>query len=225
MKPLLLESCLALRDVALQEANAIGRAWACVKAAVITQPRLGRAKLDIEILRQAVPELFEFGHPWVGPSCVAIESRYSPTHEQERALLKLLEVPVHITLEDVLLKEYLGNPAPLMWDHGGKCACGRRTFLFGQCDKCARDEAQDRHQEELQRALESQEEAPDDVFADPESITHSVEFLPGPAFVQDDWVRACAQMQHALKPKSQDDPPWHLLAWPEGTSYVQVFDS
>ena len=73
---------------------------------------------------------------------------------------------MHNTLEDVLLKEYLGNPAPLMWDHGGKCACDRNTFLFGQCDKCAREEAQDRHQEELQRALEPQEEAPDDVLAD-----------------------------------------------------------
>ena len=86
MKPLLLESCVALRVGAVQEAVAIGRAWACVKAAVITQPRLGRAKLDIETLRQAVPELFEFGHPWAGPPCVAIESRYSPTHEREREL-------------------------------------------------------------------------------------------------------------------------------------------
>ena len=120
VKPLLLESCLALRDVAVQEAVLIGRAWASVKAAVVTQPRLGRAMLEIDVLRQAVPELFEFGHPWAGPPCVAIESRYSPTHEQERALLKLLEVPVMTTLEDVLLKEYLGNPAPLMWDHGGK---------------------------------------------------------------------------------------------------------
>ena len=122
----------------------------------------------------------------------------SYSRERERALLKLLEVPVHGTLEDVLLKEYLGNPAPLMWDHGSKCACGRRTFLFGQCDKCARDEAQERHQEELQKASEPKEEAPDDVLVDPESLAHSVEFLPGLAFVQDDWVRACAQMQHAL---------------------------
>ena len=37
-------------------------------------------------------------------------------------------------------------------------------------------------------------------WSDPESIIHSVEFLPGLAFVQDDWVRACAQMQQALKP-------------------------
>ena len=24
-----------------------------------------------------------------------------------------------------------------MWVHLGKCICGRRAFLFGQCDRCA----------------------------------------------------------------------------------------
>ena len=30
-----------------------------------------------------------------------------------------------------------------MWTHSGRCFCGRKTYLFGRCPKCIREEAQD----------------------------------------------------------------------------------
>ena len=57
--------------------------------------------------------------------------------------LRLVTVP---NIQDVLLSQMLERPAKLMWEHNGKCICGRRTFLHGLCDKCAREDAIDRHQ-------------------------------------------------------------------------------
>ena len=28
----------------------------------------------------------------------------------------------------------------LMWEHQGRCPCGRRSYLFGQCSKCLQEE-------------------------------------------------------------------------------------
>ena len=28
-----------------------------------------------------------------------------------------------------------------VWDHSGVCACGRKTYSFGQCSKCLRGES------------------------------------------------------------------------------------
>ena len=27
-----------------------------------------------------------------------------------------------------------------MWEHSGKCVCGKKSYLFGQCSKCFREE-------------------------------------------------------------------------------------
>ena len=33
-----------------------------------------------------------------------------------------------------------------MWEHSGRCLCGRRSYLFGQCPHCLREEAQEQEQ-------------------------------------------------------------------------------
>ena len=43
--------------------------------------------------------------------------------------------------------------ARLIWNHDGKCSCGRRTFLFGRCPKCIKEEAQGRLQEKLEEEV------------------------------------------------------------------------
>ena len=32
------------------------------------------------------------------------------------------------------------TPGTLMWDHAGKCQCGRKTYLYGTCEKCMRED-------------------------------------------------------------------------------------
>ena len=44
-----------------------------------------------------------------------------------------------------------------VWEHHGVCRCGRRTYMFGQCLKCIRDEAVDRHEAQLEEVAALQE--------------------------------------------------------------------
>ena len=100
-KALLLESCLALRNVQVSEVPPLARAWGAVRAVIISQPRVGRSKLDVKILKQAVPELFDLESPWEGLECVAIDAPHSATYEQEKELRALTGVPLRPCLEDV----------------------------------------------------------------------------------------------------------------------------
>ena len=34
----------------------------------------------------------------------------------------------------------LDEPPTLMWEHQGRCSCGRRSYLFGQCATCLRED-------------------------------------------------------------------------------------
>ena len=94
--PLVLEACLATRNVGLNESIPIARAWGAVKAVVLTQPRIGRGKLELPLLRLAVPELFD-SHPWENLYRVAVQNRHTSTYEQEKVLLGELQLSlIHI---------------------------------------------------------------------------------------------------------------------------------
>ena len=45
----------------------------------------------------------------------------------------------------------LAEPPTLMWEHQGKCLCGRRSYLFGQCSKCLKEEHGEKIAEEQER--------------------------------------------------------------------------
>ena len=53
-----------------------------------------------------------------------------------------------------------------MWSHHGRCACGRRTYLFAQCVHCARLEANERHHEAQARADKEEEVLEQDVLGE-----------------------------------------------------------
>ena len=36
------------------------------------------------------------------------------------------------------------EPPQLMWEHSGKCLCGKRSYLFSQCRSCLEEEARER---------------------------------------------------------------------------------
>ena len=41
------------------------------------------------------------------------------------------------------LYELMQEPPQLMWEHSGKCLCGRRSFLFSLCGHCLEKEAKE----------------------------------------------------------------------------------
>ena len=57
----------------------------------------------------------------------------------------------------------MGKPAREMWSHTGKCQCGRRTILFGQCSRCLRGEALDKLSRAKEEGLEDEPDMGSDV--------------------------------------------------------------
>ena len=94
--------------------------------------------------------MFDLTSPWEGLPTALVETKHSPLYSKEKELRERMRLPAYPKMQDVLLQQMLERPAKMMWDHNGKCICGRRTFLHGLCDKCAREDAIDRHQQASQ---------------------------------------------------------------------------
>ena len=66
----------------------------------------------------------------------------------------------------------------IMWEHQGKCPCGKKSYLFGQCPKCLKEE-------QLERSVEEQEENdPTPAPAEPSSQVE-IEIPAGPLKLPD----------------------------------------
>ena len=65
-----------------------------------------------------------------------------PHYVETKELFELAKVEVATSLDAIPLTALLDIPPTLMWEHDGKCVCGKRTFLFGLCPKCLEEEAQ-----------------------------------------------------------------------------------
>ena len=129
--PLVLEAALSQRAVDIKEAVQIARAWGHVKGILVREPRVGKNRLDLTELRQAVPELFIKDHPWSGPPCIAVAERTDPKRDEQKALLTECGACHCSSIADVMIRELLATPERLIWDHHGKCHCGRKSYLFG----------------------------------------------------------------------------------------------
>ena len=72
----------------------------------------------------------------------------------------------------------LSEGLAVMFDHGGICPCGRRTYLFGQCVKCIGDEAKETVADSLGRLDEAEADARDlgpGVYAGPLAAVQAAE--------------------------------------------------
>ena len=146
--------------------------------------------------------------------------QYKPTREQELALYQRLgqeETPV---FSDIPLREWLERSVKLVWQHSGRCACGRRTYLYGQCDKCAALEAQERAEEAVQ-ALEDSPPVPE-VTEDNGVLMISPRWVSAVAAseVRDDGTLTaletqCGMVQIIVSVQKEEVPPhgvWQLEA-------------
>ena len=83
---LCIETCLAMRNVQLPEIPPLARAWGAVRAVIVSTPRWGRAKLDVQLLSRAVPEMFDLTSPWEGLPTALVETKHSPLYSKEKEL-------------------------------------------------------------------------------------------------------------------------------------------
>ena len=80
----------------------------------------------------------------------------------------------------------LNSPARLVWSHDGKCACGKRTYLFGQCPTCIRQEEGDRLlAEQTSREAAPAADLPDDGIPTLDLVGTVTGPSPGPVVIVD----------------------------------------
>ena len=101
-------------------------------------------------MKQSLPEAFQ-PHPLKAIPRFGILDRNVPNREEMVELLQALGIPEMESMQKISWTEWFDNPSREMWKHTGKCACGRRTFLFGQCMRCI---AQEHGDEEAWREKE-----------------------------------------------------------------------
>eukprot|EP00969_Alexandrium_andersonii_P041562 1821902-Alexandrium_andersonii.AAC.1 len=65
--PAMLEVALQARNVQRDEAHAVAEGWARLKAVILSEPRLGRSQVGLDLLRQAFAETFELTYPMPKP--------------------------------------------------------------------------------------------------------------------------------------------------------------
>ena len=147
---------------------------------------------------RAVPEMFDLTSPWEGLPTAFVETKHSPLHPKEKELRERLRLPAYPKLQDVLLQQMLERPARLMWEHNGKCMCGRRTFLHGLCDKCAREDAIDRHQAASQEPEPDSREVLEDADATLDPVVTDESIIAADATVVDPIL--CAPLRPAGTP-------------------------
>lgn len=122
----------------------VAQAWGQVAIVCVVEPRLSKAGMDLDLLRKAVPELFDTvcaAKALEAAVCRRPKSPYYKTIKEICEELCLIQVP---DLGEVPFASLLDRPFNLMLEHGGECECGGRTYLFGECLRCINSEAAER---------------------------------------------------------------------------------
>lgn len=151
----MVEKTLVARNAQRDEVYRLGSAWGRVRMVLARRPQIRKAPIALEELRKAVPELFDQEYPWDPLPGFVVTDRLLAGHEFSKELATAVGCPVIGTMREVELAGPLVGPGRLIWEHGGKCQCGRRTYLFGQCEKCAKEEAAERRIAQEEQDLQS----------------------------------------------------------------------
>ena len=92
-------------------------------------------------------------------------------------LLQALGIPEMESLQKICWTEWFENPSREMWKRTGKCACGRRTFLFGLCMRCIAEEHGDEEAWKEKETPEAKESIPDSQTPDQQGSGPEVEVI------------------------------------------------
>ena len=155
-RPLAMELALQARNVQVSELTGIAEAWAGVKIILVSGPRLNKVRTGAEVVERSLPEAYVGDYPVESrPTYGLIEK--CPKKDESRALLERMKVQESENWSALPLDRALKTKSPEVWSHEGVCACGRRTYIFARCLRCIREEAAERHQEQLEKELLSEE--------------------------------------------------------------------
>jgi hypothetical protein len=81
---------------------------------------------------------------WALDDCVNTFEVLKQERDDVKAALVGIGFEPQEALNQVAWESVLGSPVREVWAHDGKCACRERTYLFGQCPSCIRQEVGER---------------------------------------------------------------------------------
>ena len=154
-----LEAVLASRNVQPPELPEIAQSWGNVAAVLVAEPRLSKKGVQLNALKAAAPEYFA-KYPVPSRRTLGWKDEKSLHYLDTKAFFEAAGVEVVSSFSAVPLGALLEEPPLLMWEHQGRCQCGRRSYLFGQCSKCLKEEMLEKASEEARRQSEEPEELP-----------------------------------------------------------------
>ena len=109
-------------------------------------------------------------------------------------------LPVQERLTGYPWSTILAQPVCEYWTHDGKCLCGKRTYLFGQCPGCLRQDALDRgleHDLSLEMATNKLAEPEDELAVD---LVAALADIFDQAVVLTDLILAVARAKDSVFP-------------------------
>ena len=130
----------------------MAEAWGKVTCIIVTSPRMSKSNFGLEKLRAGVPELFETDGPVPAIKTYGVRKAKAPHYHEEKQFFSSLDIPLVENVGELPLAVAAEEAGRTVWEHDGQCQCGRRTFLFGQCLKCLRDELADKGEEIIEKA-------------------------------------------------------------------------
>ena len=138
-KPLCLEQVLSSRNVQTVELKEIAQAWGNVAGVIVHEPRLSRAKgVQREKLKLAAPEMFNGTFPVPSRRIFGWKDTKSIHYLETKQFLDEALIETVDSLRHVPLGQLVAEPPTLMWEHQGKCPCGRRSFLSASVANASR---------------------------------------------------------------------------------------
>ncbi|CAL1170400.1 unnamed protein product [Cladocopium goreaui] len=156
--PLMVEVTLQARNLQREEIKKVVSGWAGLKAVWSVNPRMWKVKPSPEI----------------------------PKEEEVRQVAEILQLGLIKGLAEPPLASLAREPGREVWEHEGRCACGKRAYVFSRCVTCIEKEAA----EEFAAAAEERENPTEEKEAEEELVAEDLLAIAS-APCSSDELRSC----------------------------------
>ena len=102
---------------------------------------MSKKGVQLQALRQAAPELFS-SYPKPSRRTFSWKDPKVTHYNETKEFTSAARIEVVDSFKDIPFLELVEEPATLMWEHEGRCQCGKRSYLFSLCPGCLAEEAQ-----------------------------------------------------------------------------------
>jgi hypothetical protein len=143
---------MQMRNVQRKEVQEAAEAWNNVKLILARKPRMFITKPGFDLWVSCTPEFDDKKYPGRPLAGLGLRVVNDSHHEESKQYFSRSGCAVVDNISDIVWSPFLENVRNMIWDHNGTCVCGRRTYLFGLCPKCMKEDAE--LQESTSKAVE-----------------------------------------------------------------------